>query len=126
MKLTLNQAAKTCGRAKSTILDAIKSGVITAPKDDRGRYAIDPSELNRVFPIRADNQAENRTAEPIPTASENRHIISGLERDVELLREMLVKSEETAENWRKMAERQQALIEDQRPRRLFQRWFGRN
>ena len=47
MALTLNQAAKACGRSKSTLLDAIRSGRMSAPKDDRGRYAIDPAELHR-------------------------------------------------------------------------------
>jgi hypothetical protein len=59
MKYTLGTAAKACGVARTTILRAIKSGRITAPKDDTGSYAIDPSELHRVFPpVRVEQFAE--------------------------------------------------------------------
>lgn len=49
MKYTLGTAAKATGKAKSTILRAIKSGAISAHKSYDGRYEIDPSELHRVF-----------------------------------------------------------------------------
>ena len=50
MSLTLNQAAKECGRAKSTLSKAIKSGKLSAVSQDDGSYLIDPAELFRVFP----------------------------------------------------------------------------
>lgn len=50
MKYTLGQAAKATGKAKSTILRTLKSGQISANKSQDGSYAIDPSELHRVFP----------------------------------------------------------------------------
>jgi hypothetical protein len=50
MRYTLGTAAKATGKAKSTILRAIKSGTISANKAHDGSYAIDPSELHRVFP----------------------------------------------------------------------------
>ena len=115
MALTLNQAAKTCGRSKSTLLEAIRSGRMSAPKDDRGRYAIDPAELHRAFPF----QPQDRS--PLPADP-------GWKREVELLREMLAKAEANADHWRALAERQQALLEDKRlkePRSLFQRLLGR-
>ena len=49
----------------------------------------------------------------------------GLEREIELLREMLDKAETNAEHWRKLAERQQALLDDRRPKGLIQRLLGR-
>lgn len=127
MKMSLNQAAKTCGRAKSTILEAIKSGRLSAPKDDKGRYEIDPSELHRVFPFKPTEHTKlilDRTPEPKPNTFENHQVTKGLEREVELLREMLAKSETNAEHWRKMAERQQALLEDKRPKGFFKRLLG--
>ena len=57
MKLTLNQAAKDCGRAKSTISKAIKSGKLSHDKGDKGAYLIDQSELHRVFPKTSNEQA---------------------------------------------------------------------
>lgn len=131
MALTLNQAAKTCGRSKSTLLDAIRRGRMTAPKDDRGRYAIDPAELHRVFPFQAPDWSANRFPEPQPTTLENHATASpdrSLKREIELLREMLVKAEANADHWRILAERQQALLEDKRPkepRSLLRRLLGR-
>ena len=61
MPLTLNQAAKTCGRSKSTLLNAINSGRMSAPKDDRGRYAIDPAELHRAFSFQAPDRSADRS-----------------------------------------------------------------
>lgn len=59
MKHTLGTAAKACGVARTTILRAIKSGRISASKDDKGNYAIDPSELHRAFPpVAAEQSAE--------------------------------------------------------------------
>ena len=128
MNMSLNKAAKVCGRAKSTVLEAIKSGRLSAPKDARGRYEIDASELHRVFPFKAPEQAEPasyRTEEPIPTTQDNRPNTKGLEREVELLREMLEKSETNADHWRKLAERQQTLLEDKRPKGFFKRMLER-
>lgn len=132
MKLTLNKAAQTCGRAKSTLIDAIKSGRLSAPKDDRGRYAIDPAELHRVFPFDMIDHREpvpNRSSEPLPTTPESHPNTQALEREIELLREMLGKAEANAEHWREMAKRQQVLLEDKRatggPIGLWRRVFGR-
>jgi len=125
MKLTLNKAAQTCSRSKSTILDAIKSGRLTAPKDEKGRYEIDPSELHRVFPFKMPDQSENQSAEPDHTAQQNHLNNSVLEREVELLRQMLEKAETNADHWRSMAERQQILLQDLRPKGFFRRLFNR-
>ena len=131
MALTLNQAAKACGRSKSTLLNAIRSGRMSAPKDARGRYVIDPAELHRVFPFQAADRSADRFPEPKPTTFENHPTTPtdrGLEREIELLREMLAKAEANAHHWRSMAERQQALLEDKRPkepRSLLRRLLGR-
>ena len=131
MALTLNQAAKACSRSKSTLLNAISSGRMSAPKDDRGRYAIDPAELHRAFPFQASDQSVDRFLEPQPTTLENHPTRPNdrvLEREVELLREMLAKAEANADHWRVLAERQQALLEDKRPKEphsLFRRLLGR-
>lgn len=127
MKLSLNQAAKTCGRAKSTLLDAITNGRLSALKTKNGHYEIDPSELHRVFPFAAPDHPEpapDRTPVPQPTPTENHSNTKGLEREIELLREMLDKAETNAEHWRKLAERQQALLEDKRPKGFIQRLLG--
>ena len=43
------QAGKLVGKAKSTILRKIESGELSAQKDDKGNWQIQPEELLRVF-----------------------------------------------------------------------------
>jgi len=50
MKLSLRQAADQCGKSRSTIHRALKSGKLSGERDDDGSWSIDPSELARVFP----------------------------------------------------------------------------
>jgi hypothetical protein len=46
---TLNQAAKACNKSKSAILKAIRSGRLSAGRDDKNQWQIEPSELFRVY-----------------------------------------------------------------------------
>lgn len=56
---TLKEAAEAVGMTKPAIFKAIKRGTISAIKDDRGQWLIDPSELHRVYkPV---NRDDNRT-----------------------------------------------------------------
>jgi hypothetical protein len=52
MPLTLSQAARSCGRGKTTLLRAVRSGRLSATRDETaGTWLIEPSELARVFPL---------------------------------------------------------------------------
>ncbi len=50
MSYTLGEAAIACGKSKSTLSKAIKSGKISAFKNDNGAFEIEPSELFRLYP----------------------------------------------------------------------------
>ena len=50
MVYTLGEAARATGKSKATISKAIKSGRLSARKDETGTFHIDPSELHRVYP----------------------------------------------------------------------------
>lgn len=50
MKLSASQAAQAVGKSVPTITRAIKSGKLSAERLPQGGYAIDPSELHRVWP----------------------------------------------------------------------------
>ena len=85
MKLTLGQAAKTAKRSKGTLSKALNSGGISAEKDDKGRWQIDPSELSRwmsanPFPNSLENQSETK---------EETHGNSALGVEVKMLRERI-------------------------------------
>ena len=49
--LSLGQAARLTGTSKTTLTRAIKAGRLSAHRRDGGGYAIDPSELSRVYQV---------------------------------------------------------------------------
>ena len=51
MQYTITTAAQATGKDRTTIHRAIKSGKISATRDDTGAYHIDASELHRVYPM---------------------------------------------------------------------------
>lgn len=69
MMYTLGTAAKATGKAKSTILRAIKSGTISARKAPDGSYEIDPSELHRVFQSTVPQNTSSNDLQPLEEAS---------------------------------------------------------
>ena len=56
MTYTLGEAAKATGLTKPTLSKAIKSGKLSAVRNENGSYTIDPAELHRVFPPASSNQ----------------------------------------------------------------------
>jgi hypothetical protein len=51
MAYTLTQASRACGKSKATLLRAIRSGRLSAARDEvAGSWLINESELHRVFP----------------------------------------------------------------------------
>ena len=68
MPYTLGQAAKATGKQKSTILDAIRNGRLSATRDEKNQWQIDPAELHRVYPKNAD--AERDETPPNPSKTE--------------------------------------------------------
>jgi hypothetical protein len=87
--LTLNQAAKTAKKSKATILDAIQSGRLSAPKDELGRYQIDPAELFRVYPANDQATGTENHNRPHEEPQETRVLLATIEH----LRELLNRTE---------------------------------
>lgn len=59
MRITIKQAGEAVGKSKATILRAIKSGTVSATKDDlSGAWMIDPAELHRAFPHASNDAGE--------------------------------------------------------------------
>jgi excisionase family DNA binding protein len=46
---TLSEAAKATGLNRSTLFRAIRSGRISAARDEQGQWALDPAEVHRVY-----------------------------------------------------------------------------
>lgn len=99
---TLGQAAKATGKQKSTILEAVRKGRISAAKDDLGRYQIDPAELHRVYsPI---VQTEREETPPILYKTELlEEKIRHLEREIARLERQEADLREDRDHWRRQA-----------------------
>lgn len=106
--LTLNQAAREAGRSKATLLEAIRGGRLSAPKDELGRYQIDPAELFRVYPPTGRRPDAETATDPMPPTTETallrqkveflERIIQGIESERNDLRRRLDAESEAREN----------------------------
>jgi competence protein ComGC len=99
VKLSLNKAAKEAGVAKSTLLDALSARRMSAEKNEKGHWEIDPSELFRVFPKTSSYNPEK----PIQTPLENQQKTiqnSALEVEVKMLREQIERMDSERERER--------------------------
>ena len=67
MTLSAKQAAEQVGMTKQAVINAIKDGRISAEKDNKGRWIIQPSELFRVF----------SPTQPLDTIDSNKTLQSG-------------------------------------------------
>ena len=99
---TLNQAAKACNKSKSTLLAAINSGRLSAKRDDKNQWQIDPAELFRVYDSRTPElvtEHKNRTPENHP----NTDLIDALRAQIEQLTSQVKREQENADNWKNQA-----------------------
>lgn len=108
-KLSLRQAAKASHRGKTTILNAIQTGRLSATKDESGHYQIDPAELFRVYQIDRDtteSEGQNRPEESQPVTAALIEKIKGLEsqlnREQEINRRLFDQLDEAASERRKL------------------------
>lgn len=113
MKLTLQQAANATGKAKSTIQRAIKSGKLSASRNEDGSYGIDSSELARVYELRAPGSAPVATQHYATPERNNETEL--LRAKIELLQMQNEILKETTQDLRKRldnsdAERRQLLM----------------
>jgi hypothetical protein len=129
MAYTLGEAAKATGKSKATISKAIKSGRISARKDETGTFHIDPSELHRVYPPTVSSE-HKKTPENTPEKTDIDGTIRELQVRLEAAHERLSDKDavisdlrEDRDRWRQQAA---ALLTDQRPTKgLIARLFGK-
>ena len=117
MSYTVGQAAKATGKSKPTISRAIRTGIISATKNENGSYTIDPAELHRVFPPKRLSSDETRDI----LRSETPALQVTLQREIELLREMLTSKDAVIDDLRERLDREgeerrklTAILTDQR------------
>ena len=120
MSLSPAEAAKHVGLTKQSIIKGIRSGRVSATKDNKGEWRIEPVELFRVWP--AVNQD---TGKVVPQVYASTHPVDGdfvasLKGQIDLLKAQLDDVRADREDvradrnhWRQIAER--GLLTDQRP-----------
>jgi hypothetical protein len=103
--VNVRTAARLARRNRSTLTRMIESGKLSATRDESGRYLIDPAELERVFGALASPDA-NTDAE-VDAVHDNALVKNALERELEVVRELL-------EVERSMHERERRTWEQER------------
>lgn len=127
-KYTIGEAAKATGKSKATISKAIKTGSLSAVRQGSkttSPFAIEASELFRVFPAISAETSDANNQEHSKNTSAN----SSLETEVKLLREMLEREREIADDLRRQLEKTVNLLpkpKEQPPTpSLWERLFGK-
>lgn len=115
--LSLREAAEETGKTKPAILKAIKSGRISATKNQSGEWQIDPAELFRVYPRHKpenDNQPETGLRREIEGLQGE---VDGLRKENRSLREDKERLVSDVEEWREQAKAARLLLTDQSTKR---------
>lgn len=108
---TLGEAAREVGKTKTALANAIKSGRISATRDDKGQYQIDPAELFRVYPAKSLEVCDTRPNETATLQRENELLREQLDREREINRRLFDRLDEEAAERRKLT----ALLTHQPP-----------
>lgn len=117
MSYNLVEAGKAVGLSKTTILKAIKRGRLSASQDEITKgWAIDPSELHRVYPLVDDSTSDNGLGAPDNRLLEEvRARLTDAQAIIKDLQDRLSSSD--AERTRLTI-----LLTDQRPQKKWWRW----
>jgi chromosome segregation ATPase len=122
--LTLAEAAKETGLTKPAIFKSIQKGRVSASKDEKGQWLIDPAELFRVYPPAVKKETEEtqigslglrlklKAIEVKLEATEKR--LLDKESEIENFRAQVGDLRSEREHWRVQAEQITRLLTDQR------------
>lgn len=127
MTYSLGEAAKAAGKAKSTVLRAIKTGRISASKGDNGAYRIDPSELHRAFDAPVSQTTQSNNTEPQNETVEHlKKTVERVENERERERDQM---QATIDDLRARLDRSEdritAMLVDKRKPEPLRRWWQR-
>lgn len=115
MIYTLGQASKATGISKPTLSKAIKNGKISASKDEKGVFAIEPVELHRVFPMKHKQPLRTVSVETIGNPQDNGLLQARLDAALEQVEDL----RQQRDAWQEQAQRL-ALV-DHRPKGFWSR-----
>jgi len=137
MKLTLGDAAKATGISKGTLSKAIKSGKLSAERNEDRSFSIDPAELFRVFPKPVEPIKNERFETPngVPEIylkmARTQIELEAVQKETASLRDTIADLRADRDAWRTQVERQTLLLQDQYAKKgtattsVRTGWFGR-
>lgn len=114
MSWSVSRAARETGLSKSTISRAIKSGRVSAAKQDDGSYLIEPAELFRVYPRNVAQPPSDARHDAVRNTPEEASATPS--KDLEILKLKLAMTEEMLAQERENSRRQQETVQDLRKR----------
>ena len=143
--LTLTEAAKEVGLSRPSVFNAIKKGRLSATKNDRGQFLIDPAELFRVYKPANNTNIKDNKVNVNSVSFEQTEIVNEtvfLRREIELLkqqlereRDQITREREQTDHWRRQATmlltnqsepEQQPQPKQQEGSLLWRKLFGRH
>jgi hypothetical protein len=111
MSLSPAAAGKHVGLTKQSVMKAIRSGRLSATRDAKGEWQIEPVELFRVWP--AVNQDTGKVAPEVHAGNP-----PGGDDIVAILKAQLDDIRADRDHWREAAERQMAVADQERAERV--------
>lgn len=116
MLMSLQEAADLAGVNKTTLFRAIKSGKISASRDEHAQWRVDPAEVSRVYPI-APGAAEQQRAMP-RRRDRTDELIAQLREQLAQMERALDRASNDADRCRNDAEAWRKAFEDEKTQRL--------
>jgi hypothetical protein len=109
---TLSEAAKATGLNRTTLFRAIRAGKISAARDAQGQWTLDPSEVHRVYPVVANDDAPQIATQHDASALQRQleAKIAGLQQLAELLREQRDDALSQRDKWEQSFQATQRLL----------------
>ncbi len=96
--LTLAEAAKAVGLSRTALFKAIQAGRLSATKNDKGHFVVDPSELFRVYsPV-------NEVIKPVDEE------LTKLQMQLELTQKLLTNTENERDYLRRMLDEERRRL----------------
>ena len=123
MAYTLGQAAKACGKSKATLSKAVKSGKISASKNENGSFSIEAVELHRVYPVTVQSEQSETPKATLPNTQISNDLML-LQVKLDAAEKRISDLETDRDAWKGQATR---LLTHQpnNSRGLFRRIFGK-
>ena len=121
MLISPAQAAEIIGVSRRTIMRAIETYHLQAFRDNKNHWKIEMKALNQWKGTEHTRSGHAHSEGPAVSLQDMAIALGRAEAERDALRQQLEQTKEDRDHWRGLAERQQDMLQEQRPRRLLAR-----